>query len=107
MFRRGTVSGAVTSRRLSLRAAMIVLPLLLAAVVDTTKYVVLNHGRWAGDMTVAKAGDTVTIRYKHLDRNRGSVAARSYRIDKTGRIVWGESLAWQWGGEIGAPNDRF
>src|SRR4051812_6667205 len=86
---------------------MISLALALAVAVDTSRYVVLNHGRFAGDMTIARSGDTVVVRYQHLGRNRGAVAARSYRIDKTGRLVYGESLAWQFGGEIGAPTDRF
>src|SRR5512140_1171509 len=85
------------------------LQLLLAALVatDTAKYVILNHGRWAGDMTVARSGDSVRVRSQFLDRNRGYVAAHSYRVDRGGKVVGGESLAWAWGGEIGTPNDRF
>jgi imidazolonepropionase-like amidohydrolase len=85
------------------------LPLLLAALLatDTTQYVILNHGRRAGETTIARTGDTLVVRTQFLDRNRGYVSARSYRVDHSGKIVGGESLAWVWGGEIGAPNDRF
>jgi imidazolonepropionase-like amidohydrolase len=85
------------------------IPLLLAvaAASDTTRYIVWNHGREAGEMTVARSGDTVAVRYEHTDRNRGVVSARSYRIDRTGRVISAESFAWTYGGQIGAPNDRF
>jgi imidazolonepropionase-like amidohydrolase len=85
------------------------LPFLLAAalVADSTRYVVWNHGREAGDMNVVRVGDTITVRYEHLDRNRGVASAHSYRVDRLGRVLYGESRAWTFGGEIGAPNDRF
>jgi imidazolonepropionase-like amidohydrolase len=88
---------------------MMTFTLLLAAALaaDTTRYVVWNHGREAGDMTVVRSADTVVVRYQHTDRNRGVASARSYRIDKTGRVLYGESLTWPFGGEIGAPSDRF
>jgi imidazolonepropionase-like amidohydrolase len=38
---------------------------------DSTAYVVLNHGRPAGEMTVLGHGDSVVVRYRHIDRNRG------------------------------------
>lgn len=86
------------------------LPVLLAAAAlaaDSVRYVVWNHGREAGDMNVVRVGDTVTVRYQHLDRNRGVASAHNYRIDRLGRVTYGESLAWAFGGDIGAPNDRF
>ena len=81
--------------------------LLFLFAADTTRYIVWNHGREAGDMTVVRSADTVVVRYQHTDRNRGVASARSYRIDRTGRVLYGESLAWPFNGEIGAPNDRF
>src|SRR6476620_5228388 len=77
------------------------------AAADTTHYVVLNHGREAGTMTVARAGDSVVARYEHRDRNRGYASHHTYRFDKLGRPVYGQSLAWTFGGQPGAPNDRF
>src|ERR1041385_180647 len=90
-------------------SAPLMLPFLLVAALatDTTRYVVLNHGREAGEMTVVRSGDTVAMRYQHLDRNRGSVAAHNYRFDRNGRVVFGESFSWQFGGEIGVANDRI
>jgi imidazolonepropionase-like amidohydrolase len=35
---------------------------------DTTQYVVLNHGRVAGDMTVAGDARTKVVRYQYVDR---------------------------------------
>src|ERR1051325_7893287 len=88
----------------------LILPLLLAAAAiatDTARYIVLNHGREAGEMTVVRSGDTVAMRYQHLDRNRGSVAAHNYRLDRNARVVFGESFSWQFGGEIGVANERI
>src|SRR5688500_10963383 len=46
------------------------LSLLAAATfaADTTRYVVLNHGRPAGQMTVVRDGDSVIVHYRHVDR---------------------------------------
>src|ERR1043166_2283284 len=90
-------------------SAPLMQPFLLVAALatDTTRYVVLNHGREAGEMTVVRSGDTIAMRYQHLDRNRGRVAAHNYRFDRNGRVVFGESFSWQFGGEIGVANDRI
>lgn len=52
--------------------------LLLAAATDSTTYAVLNHGRHAGEMTVVRYGDSVVVRYRHIDRNRGYRALSRY-----------------------------
>lgn len=59
------------------------IPLLAAATIagsDTTSYVVLNHGRWAGDLTVVHAGDSTVSRYIFTDRNRGTRIETRYRF---------------------------
>ena len=62
-----------------------------AAAPDTTRYVVLNHGRPAGEMLVIRDGESVTVHYRHVDRNRGQRVENRYRITADGRIVGGES----------------
>ena len=39
---------------------------------DTTRYVVLNHGRDAGAMVVIRKGESTFVSYNYIDRNRGS-----------------------------------
>ena len=63
---------------------------LIAASLDSVSYVVLNHGRPAGAMNVVTAGDTVIIRYHHVDRNRGPRSETRYRI-VNGAVVSGET----------------
>lgn len=67
---------------------MLLLSLLLAA--DTTAYTVLNHGRTAGAMLVITAGDTVVVRYHHVDRNRGPRSETRYLI-RNGIVQGGET----------------
>ncbi|HYC51800.1 MAG TPA: amidohydrolase family protein [Gemmatimonadaceae bacterium] len=77
---------------------------------DTTSYVVLNHGRPAGEMLVIGAGDSVVVKYHHYDRQRGPRSETRYRM-RNGVVIGGET--WQlplYGPEPTprpAPNDRF
>jgi imidazolonepropionase-like amidohydrolase len=67
---------------------------LLAALltsVDTTRYVVLNHGRDAGAMVVIRNGDSAFVSYNFIDRNRGTRVESRYRIGPNGALVGGES----------------
>ena len=47
---------------------------------DTTSYVVLNHGRWAGDLVIVHAGDSTVSRWIFTDRNRGTRVETRYRF---------------------------
>jgi imidazolonepropionase-like amidohydrolase len=47
---------------------------------DTTSYVVLNHGRWAGDLKIVTAGDSTVARWIFTDRNRGTRLETRYRF---------------------------
>jgi amidohydrolase family protein len=77
---------------------------------DTTSFVVLNHGRPAGEMLVFTRGDSVVVRYHHVDRNRGPRSETRYLI-RNGEVLGGET--WQlplYGPEpnpLGRPADRF
>src|SRR5215831_15969769 len=54
--------------------------LLSAAAPDSTSYILLNHGRPAGAMIVTQRGDTVIVRYHHVDRNRGPRSETRYVV---------------------------
>jgi imidazolonepropionase-like amidohydrolase len=55
--------------------------------IDSLSYVVLNHDRPAGEMTVVTAGDSVVVRYRYVDRNRGPRVETHYRLSTSGAIV--------------------
>lgn len=93
---------------------MVFLVLLLASApippaIDTTNYVVLNHGRPAGEMLVIAAADTVVVKYHHVDRNRGPRSETHYVLSR-GRVVAGRTWNLPLYGNpatLGAPADRF
>ena len=55
------------------------------AAFDSTSYVVLNHGRRAGDMTVVTTGDSTVARWIFTDRNRGTRLETRYRYNAAKR----------------------
>ncbi len=63
----------------------------LSTAADTTEYVVLNHGRPAGEMLVIREGESVIVQYRHVDRNRGTRVENRFRITADGRVTAGES----------------
>jgi imidazolonepropionase-like amidohydrolase len=83
---------------------------LFLAAADTTSYVVLNHGRPAGEMVVIKSADTVLVKYHHVDRNRGPRSETRY-VMSNGRVVSGQTWSLPlYGPEPtprGEPSDRF
>jgi hypothetical protein len=77
-------------------------PLLVAlttALADSTAYVVLNHGRPAGEMTVVARGDSVLVGYRHVDRNRGVRGEWRYRVSN-GAVL---GAVGQWKALDGTP----
>jgi hypothetical protein len=87
------------------------LPVLLAvfslAAADTTKYVVLNHGREAGAMVVVRSGDSTFVSYNYIDRNRGARVESRYRILPSGAIVSGEMRSFTVDGRPSGPGGSF
>lgn len=78
------------------------------AAADTTSYVVLNHGRPAGEMSVVRTGDSVVVRYRHVDRNRGVRTETRYRLTAQGTPVFAELRSVGLNdGVVGQPIDRF
>src|SRR5919106_5190580 len=84
--------------------------LSLSAAIDTTSYVVLNHGRPAGEMLVIGSADTIVVKYHHVDRNRGPRTETRYVLSR-GRVISGETWSLPlYGPEPvprGEPSDRF
>lgn len=74
---------------------------------DSTRYVVLNHGRPAGDLTVSRRGNSLVVRYVFTDRNRGTRLEHRYRLGAAGAIVAGESRPVLADGRSGEPTERF
>jgi hypothetical protein len=75
---------------------------------DTTHYVVLNHGRPAGQMTVVREGDSVIVHYRHVDRNRGQRVESRYRLAPSGLVLAGETRPVGLNdGKPGEVADRF
>ncbi len=85
----------------SLLVAALVLP------VDTTTYVVVNHGRPAGEMRVVTDADSQVVTYAHIDRNRGRWVQNAYRLDARGTAIGGESRPMLRTGEVQEATDRF
>lgn len=83
------------------------LALSLALAADTTTYVVLNHGRPAGEMTLARDADSLVITYGHIDRNRGRWVQNRYGFDAAGRVVSGESRPMTRDGVVSPASDRY
>ena len=87
---------------------MLLVPaLLLAATVDTTTYVVDNHGRKAGEMTVSTRNDSLIVRWVFTDRNRGGRVETRYRLGAGGARVAGEQRAVLLDGSVGDPTQRY
>jgi hypothetical protein len=58
--------------------------------VDTVRYAVLNHGREAGEMLVIREGTSITVKYHHVDRNRGNRYEARYRLNAAGSLTAAE-----------------
>jgi len=75
---------------------------------DTVHYEVLNHGRVAGELDVVRDGDRVTVRYRYVDRNRGSGVEKHYRLAPTGEVLAAELRPLPFnGGPAGEPTLRY
>ena len=74
---------------------------------DTIHYVVLNHGRDAGTLTVARSNDSLVVRYVYTDRNRGTRTESRYRLGTAGAMVAGESRPVLADGRAGDPVEHF
>ncbi len=85
---------------------MLALVIAAALATDSTVYPVLNHDRPAGSMIVWRRGDSVTVRWVFIDRNRGTRLETRYVL-RDGRIVFSENRAVLADESSGEPTSRF
>lgn len=89
---------------------VVTLALLLAVahppVADSTRYIVLNHGRPAGEMHISTTGDSTVVRYGHQDRQRGPRFETVYRRAANGRLVSIETRSVTPDGKLGDVTQR-
>lgn len=79
----------------------------LAAPADTADYVVLNHGRPAGEMRVVSGADSAVVRFAYVDRQRGPRVESRYRMDASGAIVLVETRGLSAAAQPAAVGERF
>lgn len=73
----------------------------------SARWVVLNHGREAGEMRVERAGASVMVRYAHIDRNRGRWMFGRYELDASGRVVGAGAGSTDRAGQPGEVAESF
>jgi hypothetical protein len=73
----------------------------------TARHPVLNHGRVAGEMSLYRRGDTVTVRYVYVDRNRGQRVEARYVLGSGTRPVQGELRPLDQSGLAGDATVRY
>ena len=74
---------------------------------DTTRWIVANHGREAGDLVVVTTADSTVVRWIFTDRNRGTRVETRYRTSATGERIRGEQRPVLAEGASGSPTDGF
>ena len=74
---------------------------------DSTNYIVLNHGRPAGAMHVASAGDSIVVRYQYQDRQRGPRIESRYWVAAGGRVRATETRGLSPDGTLGPVTERI
>lgn len=91
---------------------MILVALIIAhaawtATHDTTHYVVLNHGRVAGDMMVTRDGDSTLVRYQHVDRGSRIRVNATYRFSAHGSVLKADYRQLGQNSPVGDVVERF
>ena len=74
---------------------------------DSSSYVVLNHGRRAGDMVIVSAGDSTVVRWIYVDRNRGTRIETRYRFGADKRLISSDVRQIAANGQALEPNAAF
>ena len=85
------------------------LGLLLAAAqaaADSTHYIVLNHGRPAGEMHVSTTADSVVVRFRYQDRQRGPRFETLYKLGANRRVLALETRSVTPEGTLGNVTQR-
>ena len=74
---------------------------------DSTRWIVSNHGREAGDLVVITTVDSARARFVFTDRNRGTRVETRYRLGASGAWRSGETRAVLPDGSAGPATDAF
>jgi imidazolonepropionase-like amidohydrolase len=74
---------------------------------DTTRWIVSNHGREAGDLVLVRTADSAVVRWVFTDRNRGTRVEMRYQLNGKGEVVRGEQRPVLGDGTSGAATDGF
>jgi imidazolonepropionase-like amidohydrolase len=74
---------------------------------DTTRWVVLNHGRNAGELVVAADGASRHVHYRYRDRNRGANVEMRYRLAAGGEVMTVELVPRDIDGHGAGPVERY
>ncbi len=82
-------------------------PSAVVAASDSSRWIVSNHGREAGDLVVTTRGDSVIARWLFTDRNRGTRLEARYKVDAKGLPVGGEMRPVNLDGSTGDITDAF
>ena len=83
-----------------MNALVAVLLAATQAAADSTHYVVLNHGRPAGEMHVSTTPDSVVVRFRYQDRQRGPRFETLYQLGANRRVLALETRGQSLGGTI-------
>ena len=87
--------------------ALLLVATAAATPVDSTRWIVSNHGREAGELVAVTRGDSTVVRWVFTDRNRGTrVETRQHR-DAAGRVVRASVRPVLADGTTGEPTDAF
>ncbi len=81
--------------------------LFLAVAADSSRWIVTNHGRPAGELVATTRGDSTIVRFVFVDRNRGTRLETRYRRSSSGAFLGGESRPILGAGRLGSPTDSF
>ena len=73
---------------------------------DSTQFIVVNHGRPAGEMRIVSAGDSVVVRFQYQDRQRGPRIESRYWVGAGGRVRAMETRSFSPEGTLGPVNEH-
>jgi len=76
------------------------------AAADSTHYIVLNHGRPAGEMHVSTTADSVVVRFRYQDRQRGPRFETLYKLGPNRRVLALETRGVTPEGTLGPVTQR-
>ncbi|HEU5175510.1 MAG TPA: hypothetical protein VFT96_12195, partial [Gemmatimonadaceae bacterium] len=76
---------------MSALSLLVTAALAMPAAGDTVPFVVMNHGRVAGEMLVIRGADAIVVRYHHADRNRTVRSETIYRLNPASEVIGAET----------------